>query len=152
MILWKIYLLAKKFKCNHLHPANRNLIRTWVGLGYFFVFKSSHEGFFFCHKSHNALLLKNYSIAFEFCSKWRLCRRKPLDNEGKRVRLSAEKATKKPLQGAVWRVSLRLNNILAEARCQEERGINSHAFIRKFLTLLSSTLVVVCLRFHMAFF
>ena len=59
---------------------------------------------------------------------------------------------KSPCKWAVWRVSLRLNNILAEARCQEERGINSHAFICKFLTLLSSTLVVVCLRFRMAFF
>ena len=51
---------------------------------------------------------------------------------------------KSPCKWAVWRVSLRLNNILAEARCQEERGINSHAFIGRLLPLLTSTLVVVC--------
>ena len=44
----------------------------------------------------------------------------------------AKRQQKSPCKWAVWRVSLRLNNILAEARCQEERGINSHVLYVNF--------------------
>ena len=59
---------------------------------------------------------------------------------------------KSPCKWAVWRVSLRLNNILAEARCQEERGINSHALLHiyfgKHWFNFCNTTFVYCL-FHL---
>ena len=60
-------------------------------LARFFVYKANFclQIFlwaFFLSKWQKYPASKTYSTAFEFYSKWRLCRRKPLDDEGKCVR------------------------------------------------------------------